>query len=276
MAYRGMAHLDRAPREVFPLAKAAAEQALRLDPDSPEALMASGRVRHLYDWDWNAAEALFRRALDLKPSLMEAHLGYAHLLTDLGRHEEGLDEARQAVDLDPLSPLVNSLAAGFCTAGRREEEAHAWLDRALELRPDFWVALTVRGGMALDRGDVAAALSDLTRAVGSAQRAAFTLATLALAQSAAGRREDVLATARELEARAAASYVSASNLAAVQLALGHREHALTLLERALQERDIRMVFLRIDARWNPLREEPRFVALAQRMGLVAERGYSRL
>jgi DNA-binding winged helix-turn-helix (wHTH) protein/tetratricopeptide (TPR) repeat protein len=276
LAYRGLVHLDREPGEMFTLAKAAVAQALKIDPDSAEALVAQGRNRHLYDWDWAGAETSLQRAIEINPSLMEAHFAYAHLLVDLGRFDEGLEQARQARELDPLSPMVNAVYAGLLTAAGQVTAAQKQVQRALELKPDFWIALHVRGGMALDRGDVRAAIADFTRAVEGSQRASQMLALRAVAHASAGDRTQAEQILDELEKRRAGGYVPATSFAAVHLARGDADAALDELERAFRERDIRMAFLKVDARWNALRAKPRFRVLAQRMGLVSERGRGRL
>jgi serine/threonine-protein kinase len=149
------------------------------------------------------------------------------------------------------------------------------VQRALELEPDFWIALLVRGGLALDRGAVAAALADLERSAARSGRASQVLAVLASARVAAGERAQAQAILRELQARDAAGYVPATSLAAVHNALGDTDVALDLLERAYREHDIRMAFLKVDARWNNLRSQPRFRALARRMGLDADHATGR-
>lgn len=207
---------------------------------------------------------------------MEAHFAYAHLLVDLGRFDEGLAQAREARDLDPLSPMVDTIYAGLLTAAQRPEAAGQQVRRALDLQPDFWIALQVRGGMALDRGDTAAAIADFDRAAERSHGASQILALQAIAYAKAGERARAQAILHELQARQAAGYVPATSLAAVHVALGDTDAALDELERAYRERDIRMAFLKVDARWNPLRKQPRFQALATRMDLVSDRGYSRL
>lgn len=275
MAYLFMAHNDSDPREVFPLARAAAAQALRIDPDSAEALMAHGRQQQLHEWAWGDAEASLRRAIELNPSFADAHFSLAHLMVVTGRFDEGLAYARQARELDPLSPFINALEGGFLSAAGQPEAAGVRLERALALESDFWIALLVRGGLALDRGDTAAALADLKRAAEHSGRTSQVLAVLAVAHVAAGERAQAQAILHELQARAAASYVPAANLAAVHNALGDTDAAFDQLERAYRQRDIRLVFLKVDARWNNLRGEPRFRALAQRMGLQGDRAYGR-
>lgn len=275
-AYRGLVHIDHEPGEMFGLAKAAVAQALKLDPDSPEALTAQGRIRHLYDWDWAGAEASLQRAIELNPSLMEARYACAHLLVHLGRFEEGLEQARQARELDPLSPMVNAIYAGLLTAAGQTEAAQKQVRRALELKPGFWVALQVRAGLAMERGDTAAAMGDLASAVDDSDRASQILALQAIAHAAAGDRILPQEVLQELEARRTQRYVPATSFAAAHAALGNTDAALDELERAYRERDIRMAFMKVDARWNVLRAQPRFRVLAQHMGLVSDRGCSRL
>jgi TolB-like protein/DNA-binding winged helix-turn-helix (wHTH) protein/Tfp pilus assembly protein PilF len=267
-AYRAMVITgDRAPAEMFPLAKAAADQAIRIDPASAGAWAAKALNQSWYDWDWSGAETSARRAIELNPSLPEAHFAYAHLLVNRGRFEEGLAHMRKARELDPLSPLLNTLEAGFLGAAGRPEAARAQLQRALELEPDFWIALLIRGGMALDRGDTATAMADLRRSVETSRGNTQAMAVLAIAHVAAGERGRAEAILQDLERRSAMQYVPASSIASVHNALGQEDAALDDLERALSAHDIRMAFLKVDARWNNLRDKPRFKAMASKVGL---------
>ena len=282
-AYVGMAQTyramvitgDRAPADVYPLAKAAADQALRIDPASAGAWAARTFNQCWYDWDWADAEASARRAVELNPSLPEAQFAYAHLLVNLGRFEEGLAHMRKARELDPLSPLFNTLEAGFLGAAGRPEAARVQLQRALELEPDFWIALLIRGGMALDRGDTAAAVADLQRSVETSHGNTQAMAVLAIAYVAAGDRARAEAVLEDLERRAAKQYVPASSIASVHNALGREDAALDYLERALEAHDIRIAFLKVDARWNNLRDEPRFRAMAAKVGLSGGQAHGR-
>lgn len=266
---------DRAPHEMFPLAKAAAEQAVRIDPQSAEAHAAKGFTQFFHDWDWAGAETSFKRAIALNPNLAQAHFGYGHLLVNVGRYEEGLSHARQARELDPLSPIINTLEAAFLGAANRPAQARERLEHALELEPGFWIALLVRGGTALGHGDTRTAIADLSRAVEQSKGNSQVVAMLGVAHAAAGDRASAETALRTLQARDAAGFVPSSSLAAVHNALGDTEQALDLLERAYAERDMRLVFLKIDARWNSLRAQPRFRALAKRMDLEAEQAYGR-
>lgn len=277
-AYAGSAHIyrglvitgDRAPREIFPLSKAAIDQALRIDPDHAGALASRAFDQYWHDWDWKGAEDSARRAVALNPSLPEAQFARAHLLVNLGRFDEGLAHARQARELDPLSPLYHAIEGGFLGAAGWDREARVRLAQALELEPEFWIALLVRGGLALDAGDHAAAIADMQRAVERSRGNSQALAMLAIAHAAAGDRAQAERVLGTLERRAATRYVPPTALASVHNALGRTDAALGQLERAVEVRDVRMAFLKVDARWNNLRDQPRFRAVAGRVGLDAD------
>jgi DNA-binding winged helix-turn-helix (wHTH) protein/TolB-like protein/Flp pilus assembly protein TadD len=267
-AYRALVMTaDRDPREMFPLAKAAVARALAIDPDSAEAWTSKGFIEFWYDWDWPAAEASLRHAVALNPNLAEAHMALAHLLVNLGRAREAVPEARQAIALDPLSPLVNALAASFLGSAGLRAESNRHLEKTLELEPDSWVALRIRSGRAMARGDHAQALSDLTRAADISHRSSQILDLLGEAYLGAGDRAGAERILAELEARRRRDYAPATSLALLVNALGDTNRALDLLEQGYRERDVRMSFLKVDSNWQNLRAQPRFRALMQRMRL---------
>jgi adenylate cyclase len=116
LAYAGLAdayaalaqYAARPPADVMPLARDAALHALALDPSLAEAHASLGMTRFWYDWDWAAADAAYRRALDLNPSYATAAHWRALLLASLGRHDEARAAIEQAVALDPVSPLIRT------------------------------------------------------------------------------------------------------------------------------------------------------------------------
>jgi DNA-binding winged helix-turn-helix (wHTH) protein/TolB-like protein/Tfp pilus assembly protein PilF len=257
---------DEDPRRNFPLAQAAVTRALRIAPELPEAHAAQGFIRFWYDWDWQGAEDSLRHALAINPSLPEAELAYAHLLSSLARHDEAIEHVHRMVALDPLSPLANTLAARFLGVAGREAEAQDALAKALELEPNFWVALLTRGSWRMGH-DPAGAIDDLQRARRACGDCSQALSVLGQALVAAGRREEARQLLVLMQARDRAGYFPATGLAAVHNALGETGPALDLIERGYAERDVGMSFLQVDRRWDNLRDEPRFRALMARMGL---------
>ena len=265
-AYRGLVNIgERDPRELFPLASAAAERALRIDPSSAESHFAKASIQFRYEWDWDGAEASYQRALALNSSFPDAHYGYAHVLMIRNQVDRGLRHARLARESDPLSPLAYAIEAHLLTGAGRTHEAQLRLQRALELQPGFWIALLYRGEMALDRGDSRAALADLQRAVAGSKGNTRALAMLGVAHAAAGDRPNAEGVLRTLRARSSSAYQPATSQAAVHNALGDTDRALELLERAYTERDIRLSFLKVEGNWNNLRPHPRFRALMRKM-----------
>lgn len=275
-AYAAMAHAyrtlvataDADPRDSFARAKVLVDKALALDPQLAEAYLARGWTAFWYDWDWAASEAAFQRAIELNPSLAEAYFGYAHLLGNLGRVEEAATQARMAMALDPLSPVINAIGGWFVAP---PDEVGRYMDRALELDPDYWLALLMRGAGRVASGD-ASGMADVERARELCGDCSHALAVRGSLEARAGRHAAVRDILRQMQARDRAGYWPATSMATLHNALGETDVALDLLDRAFRERDVRMAFLKVDApaRWRTLREEPRFRALEQRMGFVPD------
>lgn len=259
---------DMDPKQAFPLAKAAVRHALALDPDLPEAHAAHAFNLFWNDWDWHGAEVECKHAISLDPRVPDGHFVYAHLLNNLGRFGEALGQARQARELDPLSPIINILEGGFLAAAGRSEEASTRIAQAFEIAPDFWVALMARARMASARGDPAA-VGILEHAAKLSGRSSQVLGALGPALVAAGNRMGAEQLHEELRRLSETTFVPGASRAAISNALGYHDEALDLLELACEQRDVRMTFLKIDARWNNLRSHPRFVALMDRMEFTA-------
>lgn len=127
--------------------------------------MALGWIAFSYDWDWVGAERELKRAIELEPTSTDAHRAYAHLLSNMGRHEEAILEITRARERDPRGMLVRTLEAQFLFYAGRYDEADERLRRAVEMDPDFWTAHqglgrgppAARAGSAGDRGTTASA-----------------------------------------------------------------------------------------------------------------------
>ena len=252
------------PREAIPRAKGAALKALEIDNRLAEAYTALGWINFYYEWDWEASEANHRRALEINPNDFSAHLGYAHLLSNTGRHEEALQEVEEALRLDPLSPLANALKGQFLFHARRYPEAAEQLRETLEINPAFWVALVQLGRSYEREGRYVEALEALRKAResgGTTGPLAFTGYTYAVS----GRREDAERVLRELRSPSEGAYVPPYNVALVHHGLGDSAEAIGWLERAYSERDVHMVFLGVEPLWDSLRSDPRFASLLERM-----------
>jgi serine/threonine-protein kinase len=256
-----------APSEAFPRAKAAALHALELDRRQSEAQVSLGMVRLFWEWDFAGSESAFRSALEVAPGYALAHMWYGFLLTARARHEEAIAEVTRALELDPLSLITLAAAGHAYFFARRYDEAIAYIHRALEIDPDF---LPARGdlGRALEHGGrTAEAVLEYERALklrGGA--AAGPSSGLANVLAVGGRAEEARAMLSLLEARRGESYVSAWALAAIHARLGDTPKALDGLERALEERDSALIWLKVHPRFDALRGEPRFQAVLAKLG----------
>jgi tetratricopeptide (TPR) repeat protein len=257
-----------APAEAFPRAKAAALRALELDSQQPEAHVSLGLVREFWEWDWEGSESAFRRALEIAPSYAMAHCWYGYLLSGLGRHEEALSELRLALELDPLS-LITLAAAGTASFyARRYEETIAHLRHALDIDPDFLAGHADLARALEYSGRTAEAVQEYERAIrlGGTSMAAHSvgLANVLAVSGRVGEARELLAA---LSRRRAESYVSPWALASIHACLGETGEALDWLERAYEEHDPTLVWLKVHPRFDALRSEPRFEALLARLRL---------
>ena len=258
---------DVPSRDAFPKAKQAALRALEIDPQLVEARTILAWVALWYEWDWTAAENEFRAALQINPNHAFAHMGYGHLLSDLGRHDEALREGDAALTLDPISFFGNMLKGHLLYQARRYPEAMDRLRRSLELEPHYWLGQITLGKVYERSRQYEDALDAFRKARELSEGMSEPISLSGYTYAVSGRREEAERTLRELEAKAARTYVPPHYLALVHLGLGNSTEALKWLERAYEERDVHMVFLGVEPKWDPLRGDPRFISIVKRMAL---------
>ena len=254
------------PKQAYAAAKAAAEKAIHLEPDLSEAHTALGKVYGWYDWDFPRAELALRRAAASNPNYADAHWGLGTVLPTVGRLKEALMEMRKAQVLDPLSSEISQWVARFLLYLRRPGEAIEESHRTLELDPEYARAhLTFAVGQLLT-ADTSAALDSFRR--GAEVGGSTTYDTLlAYGLSAAGEEQEARRTLRKVTSGAEAEYVRAEYLAAAYGMLGNRDEAFRQLDRAVEERSAGLIYLHLDPLYDPLREDPRFSALVEKIGL---------
>ncbi len=253
--------------EAFPLATSAALRALAIDGQLAEAHTALGWIKLWYEWDWQGAEKEFKQALEISPNQLFAHVGYGHLLSDLGRNEDALEQAERALMLDPISVPALTLKAHFLYQARRYPEAIENLRGALELEPNYWVGLITLGKIYAGAGRHADALAAFQKAREFAGGMSEPISLSGYTDAVSGRRREAEDSLRQLQEISRRKYVPPHYLALVHHGLGNEREALKWLERACQERDVHMVFLAVDPKWDALRGDPRFVHILNRMKL---------
>jgi serine/threonine-protein kinase len=259
-----------APREVGPLAKAAALRAVRSDSTRAEVHTSLGFISMWYDWDLREAERRFNRALALNPSYVQAHLFRTWQLMVMGRIDEALESIERARTLDPLSLIVNARKGAMLHFAGRDREAIQAFQYALELDSTFANARAQLGLTlaALGRCREAIALAvPVELMLGNNE--AGSAGVVAARCGQADRAREIL---RHLERWRETRYVSAEALAAIHANLGDPDAAFRELDRAIQERSFSIPLLTIEPMFAPLRADPRWQPLLRRVGL--EPGWS--
>jgi eukaryotic-like serine/threonine-protein kinase len=259
-----------APGEAFPKAKAAASKALELDRDLAQAEVARAFAAYLYDRDWNAAETGFRQAHALAPSYGPGHQWYAVCLLSRGRFDEAIAEIWRAQEAEPLSQTIAAVHAWVLYLARRYEAAIAQANRAVEMDSALPLAHYYLGLSHAATGHFDQAIGELRLNTGriGAEGRDKDLGALGFALARNGSRRGAYGLIRELQQEARRRYVPPYAEAVVWLGLRDREHALTLLERAVEERYPWSVHFNIDPMLDQLRSDTRFSALLQRAGVT--------
>jgi len=254
------------PGEALALAMAAAMNALRLDERLADAHTSLAHAK-LHALDWSGAEMEFRRAIQLGSGYAVAHFYYANLLTCLGRFDEAITEAREAVRLDPVSMGTEAnLAILYYSAGRYDEALES-CRKAIQLEPNLARPYDDLGRILLEKGALSEAVAALEKAASLSGGGARFLSSLAYAYGVTGREEQAREILAKLTEMSKQRYVGSSDFALVNAGLGERDQAIYWLERACDERDAHVPFLHVDPRLASLRTDPRFEALVKRVGL---------
>jgi TolB-like protein/DNA-binding winged helix-turn-helix (wHTH) protein len=273
LAYAGLAdaHLsalaaDLPSNEFLPQARAAAQKAIEIDDTLAAAHAELGFIIFWYNWDWGASENKFKRALELDAESADTHLFYAHLLSNTGRHEEALAEAKRARDLDRLNLRINALEGQFLIHAGRTDEALMRLRETLDMDANYFLARLYTSSAYIEKAMYANAVSEARKAIEiSGARSTYAGGFLGFALAKAGKEAEARAVLEGLLKSAISPY----SIALVYNGLGERDEALAWLERAYAQRVPGMVFLKVEPKWNNLRSHPRFQDLLRRVGFTS-------
>ena len=257
------------PDEGYPKAKAAARKALEIDDTLAEAHALLAIVAKEYDWNFSGAERGFKKALQLNPGYATAHQWYAEYLAAMGRHEEAIAEIERAEELDPLSLIINAIAGYVCYFASEYDQAIDHCQKALELDPNFATAHYFIGWVYERKGMYGEAIAELQKARTLSGNIDF-LAVLGHAYAVSGRTKQARKILDEVKAFSERAYVSPYVLALIYMGLGEKDQAFAWLETAFTERAINLVVLKVDPRYDGLRDDPRFNDLLRRIGLEPE------
>jgi TolB-like protein/Flp pilus assembly protein TadD len=255
------------PGEFYPHAKAAVQRALEIDATLAEGHAMLGWIAQWNEWDWAAAEAHFKRAIELDPNDTEGHLGYAHLLSVIGRHEQALAEVRRAREISPFFLIAASLEGYFLVRAQRLDEAIQRLEDARQLNESFWLIRLHLTDAYLAAGRYEDALREARAARQLSGDGTLAAAREATSLARLGRVAEAEELLGELLQRSTERYVPPYDLATAYDGVGDADAALAWLERAYEVRDPKMILLGVGG-WDSIRDRPEFVDLLRRMDLV--------
>jgi TolB-like protein/Tfp pilus assembly protein PilF len=255
------------PREAMPRARSAAQKALEIDDHLAEAHTTLAHVMGFYDWDWDGADREFTRAIELKPTYPFSHHWYALFLVAMGRAEESIASELRALELEPLSLIINKNVGTIYYYARQYDRAIEQYKRALDLDADFSRSHLYLGIAydAIGRHDDA--VDELRVALAQSGGSGVIVGMLGHALGASGRHADARALLDELTAREATHYVPAFNRALIHVGIGETDRAFECLDRAFEERSSWLVSLKIEPLLDSIRDDPRFADLVRRVGL---------
>ena len=262
---------DTRPSQVCEQARTAADHALSEGETVAEAHTAAAFVQFVFDWDWLASEANCRKAIALDPSYGQGYWMLAHMLSQQKLHQEALALTQRACELDPLNAMTHSMSSQIAFQARDFEAAVRDARHALLVEPDFWIAHVQLGQAQQQLGRTEHALGALAEAArlsrGNTKPVSITgymLATL-------GRSSEAREIIESLERRSAEQYVPPYALALVHAGLNDRDRMYECLERAFAARDVHLIYLPVDPKWDAFQHDGRFIGLLQRGRFLARR-----
>jgi len=255
------------PRVAWPEAKSAALKALVLDSTLAEAHTSLAYGTMLYEWDWTAAEAGFKRAIAADPNYPTARQWYGDYLAGRGRLEESLKEMRRGVELDPLSRIIGGELAWTYYVMHRNDEALAQIDTLLRLDPNFSHTYFIQSLIYLQQRDYEKALVAVQRDSELGGSYAQPEGRRVWIHAGMGDTAAAKRALAALEERSKREYVAPWTFAVAYTGLGDKTRAIAWLNKGIDERDMIMAENLFDPILDPLRRDPRFAEVERRMGL---------
>jgi DNA-binding winged helix-turn-helix (wHTH) protein/TolB-like protein/Tfp pilus assembly protein PilF len=269
---RGFTTSGASQEEFYSRSKALAQKALDLDPETAEAYAALGTVKRIYDWDWAGAEGDFRRAIELNPNYARAHLGYALLLSCLGRGDEALAEIKRAMEIDPLSQDVKSGYLTILEARGEYAEALAQAQENVNFNKEYRRGMRGVATFLFHLGQYQRVIEISEQELTAKNSQQFVWLSLLVTShhrsGQSGKRDERL---KQLEEAARTDTKALYALAENYAELGRTNDALATLEKCIEVREERMMWLKVEPRLTQLRGIARFDEILRRMNLAGNR-----
>ena len=254
-----------APRDTYPKAKAAAAKALELDDSLAEAHTSLAQIL-CYHLELQSSVREFERAIELNPNYPTAHQWYgSSALAALGQFDKAIAELKRGIELDPLSLVINTDLGSTLYRARRYDEAIAQMRKTLEMDPGFYYAHWNLGSALVAKGALAPAIEEYKKAW-SLNDDPSMLGLLGHALAVSGNRTEAAKILEQLNTISKERYVAAYSFGVVHLGLGNKEEAVRYLERGYEDRAGEALrHINVDPILDPLRGDPRFQALVQKI-----------
>ena len=247
------------PQEVFPRAKAAAMKALQLDNTIAEAYTALGAIKFFFEWDWDGAEQDYKRALELEPQNTIILKEYSDYLMQTGRGDEAISIKRNIIALDPLSPMFSITLGTNYYYSRRYDEGIAHQRKMLEMYPSQLGSVNYHLAMNYAMKGMYPEAIDAGKKGGDPM-------TLAYIYAVAEKRDEALKLLNKIFEISKREFIEPVFIAVIYSGLGDKEQAINWLNKAYEARSSYMSLLKSEPAFDPLRSDPRYVALCRKMG----------
>jgi TolB-like protein/DNA-binding winged helix-turn-helix (wHTH) protein/Flp pilus assembly protein TadD len=258
---------DAVPGEAFDKSSEALRQALDRVPGFVPARAAVATTMYFHGFDWPGAEREFLSILAVSPNQPTARWDLALLMLTQGRIEAGFEQLRIARELEPTSPVLNAIEASFLIDAGHLASARLRLGRAFDFAPNLWISHVALGLLQFAEAQPEQGIASFRRAVELADATMRPKGVLAFHLAKVGRADEARAILGELLALERVRFVPPTTLAMVHAAVGEHDAALAQLERGLEVRDIRMIYLKNDPSWAVLRRDARFQSLLAGLAL---------
>jgi tetratricopeptide (TPR) repeat protein len=255
------------PHESFSKAKASVNKAVELDNTCAEALGGIGWISLHFDWDWETAKKSLEGALELNPNFSYGYHGLAWYWAFMGHFEQAIDAMQSAIGLDPLSHVFHCTLATIYGCSGQSDKAVGQRNKALELAPHFVTALVQKAEYFLSISKYQEAMHVIGDTMNLTGRTPRLVSMLGRAYALSDMRDQAETLLRELGDMERNAYISALHFALLYVSLNRWDDAFHWLDRAYEERNPMMSFLKINPAWKPIHSDPRFGRFLKKMNL---------
>jgi len=255
------------PNVAYPKARAAALRALEIDPHLAEGHEVLATVLKNYDWNWKGAETEYKRAIKLNPNYATAHYHYSYLLAESGRFEEAIREATEALSRDPMSALLNAGLAFVLLEARKFDECIEQALTASEVDPNMVLCYWILGTAFEKKGIYREAIEAFERCIAVGGAIAYSKAFISHAFSASGQRTKAWEVLKELQELSKTRYIPWTAIVIAYDGLNETDLAMEALNKACEDRETNLIFLKVWPHFDNVRHDPRFQEIERRVGL---------